>query len=92
MTYFKFWMAMEIKNDLDAGLIFADVDGLRAFIKYTLDGNVMDILSTQVPSKIGGRGVAAELTKFALDLARKNNWEVRPTCGYTKAYLKRYGR
>ncbi|AEP36788.1 hypothetical protein TASI_1029 [Taylorella asinigenitalis MCE3] len=52
----------------------------------------MDILSTQVPSEIGGRGVAAELTKFALNLARKNNWEVRPTCGYTKAYLKRYGR
>jgi predicted GNAT family acetyltransferase len=39
---------------------------------------------------VGGRGIAAELTKFALDTARANGWKVRPLCSYAEVYMRRH--
>jgi predicted GNAT family acetyltransferase len=50
----------------------------------------MSITHTRVPRPIGGRGVAAELMRSALDLAAANGWTVNPVCAYAVAYMKRH--
>jgi predicted GNAT family acetyltransferase len=64
-------------------------DGQLCVLDYHLQGNVMSITHTGVPSAVGGRGIAADLARTALDTARQNGWKVRPLCSYVDAYMRR---
>lgn len=46
------------------------VEGQECVIDYHLSGSTMTITHTIVPASLGGRGIAGELTKFALESAR----------------------
>lgn len=65
-------------------------DSLLSVLDYTLQGNVMTITHTGVPSTVGGRGIAADLSKHALETARDSGWLVRPVCSYAAAYIQRH--
>jgi predicted GNAT family acetyltransferase len=67
-----------------------EVDGHRAVLDYTLTDAVMTITHTGVPADIGGRGIAAELMRAALAVAREHHWSVDPLCSYAAAYLKKH--
>ncbi len=67
-----------------------EVEGHTGELDYELSGNVMSITHTRVPSAIGGRGVAAELMRAALQTAAEKRWTVNPVCSYAVAYLKRH--
>jgi predicted GNAT family acetyltransferase len=66
----------------------ATVDGVLCVLDYQLQGDTMVIVHTGVPSPVGG--IAAELTKFALDTARTQGWKVRPVCSYAEVYMRRH--
>jgi predicted GNAT family acetyltransferase len=68
----------------------AEVDGHRAELEYSIEGDAMTITHTRVPLPIGGRGVAAELTRAALAVARDANLKVVPRCSYAAAYLAKH--
>lgn len=65
-------------------------DGTLCVLVYTLEADVMTISYTGVPEVVGGRGIAAELTQFALGTARAKGWKVRPVCSYAAAYVRRH--
>lgn len=65
-------------------------DGIPSVLDYELRGNVMTITHTGVPEAVGGRGIAADLTRHALDTARSRGWKVRPVCSYAAVYIKRH--
>lgn len=83
-------MTPSIQHQADQHLFTTTVDGHQAYIDYHLDGSIMRVLHTIVPNAIGGRGIAGELTKFALETARQQGWTVVPLCSYTASYLKRH--
>lgn len=66
------------------------LEGHRCVLDYTLHNNVMTVTHTGVPSELGGRGLAAEITKFALNHARAQGWKVIPQCSYVAAYVKKH--
>jgi predicted GNAT family acetyltransferase len=66
------------------------VEGHCCELDYRLDGNDMVILHTGVPPEVGGRGIAADLTRATLDTARQRGWRVRPLCSYAAAYIRRH--
>ena len=68
------------------------VDGQRCVLDYTLQSGVMTITHTGVPEAVGGRGLAAELTKFALDHAQAQGWKVVPRCSYAAVYIQRHAQ
>jgi hypothetical protein len=76
-----------VSHDAGAHRFTVEVDGSHAQLDYTLAGNVMTITHTRVPPAIGGRGVAAELMRAALDVARAAGWSVNPACSYAAAYM-----
>lgn len=80
----------QIDHDVAAHRFTTTVDGERAVLDYTLAANVMTITHTGVPGPIEGRGIAAQLTRTALDTARANGWRVVPACSYAAAYLARH--
>lgn len=64
-------------------------DGQLCVLDYELRDGVMVVTHTGVPSSVGGRGIAADLAKAALDTARARGWKVRPLCSYVEAYMRR---
>ena len=79
-----------VQHDPTVQKFFARVEGHEGELKYRRDGGRMEILSTTVPAAIGGRGVAAQLVKTALEFARSNGRRVKPTCSYAAAYIRRH--
>jgi predicted GNAT family acetyltransferase len=64
-------------------------DGILCVLDYQFHNGVMIITHTGVPEAVGGRGIAADMTKAALDKARNEGWTVRPLCSYAAAYIQR---
>ena len=65
-------------------------DGLLAFAEYRLRDGRMIISHTEVPPAFQGRGIAAKITRAALDHARSRNLLVVPSCPYTAAFLRKH--
>lgn len=81
---------MEVRHDPAAREFTVEADGYTGVLNYDLRGGTMSITHTLVPEAIGGRGVAAELTRVALDTARAEGWKVVPLCSYAALYLRRH--
>jgi predicted GNAT family acetyltransferase len=79
-----------VQHDAANQCFFLIIDDHRCVLDYTLQGQVMTITHTGVPVALGGRGLAAQLTKFALDYARAQPWKVIPVCSYADVYIKRH--
>ncbi len=78
-----------ISHDENAQRFSTEVDGQHAELEYTLADGVMTITHTRVPRAIGGRGIAAELMRSALQAARERGWDVDPACSYAAAYMRK---
>lgn len=66
------------------------LEGQQALLEYTLDDGVMTIHHTGVPEPLGGRGIAGDLVRAALDFARAQGYRVRPACEYAEAWMRRH--
>lgn len=67
-------------------------DGVLCVLDYELRdaGATLAILHTGVPQAVGGRGLAGELTRAALDDARAQGLKVLPLCSYAAAWIRRH--
>jgi predicted GNAT family acetyltransferase len=67
----------------------ATVDGEHAgLIRYTLDGDVVTMVHTEVDPELEGEGVGSELVRGALEDVRSQGKRVRPTCPFVRAYIE----
>lgn len=67
-----------------------EVEDHRCELDFTLAGQIMDIRSVRVPKAVGGRGLAGQLTRHALDWASARALQVKPTCPYVASWLERH--
>jgi len=81
-------MSLDIIHDLDAREFLARVDGHRAVLQYELSDGLMSITHTRVPEGARNRGIAAALTRAALDAARAAGWKVKPLCTYAIEFMR----
>lgn len=81
---------ISVTHDIAHSRYTATVDGVLCVLDYRLQDGVMTITHTGVPSEVGGRGIAAELTRVALDSARAQGLKVRPSCSYAAVYMRRH--
>ena len=68
----------------------ATVDDQLCVADYQLRGNVMWMTHTGVPTAVGGRGIAAELVRVALEWAGQKDYRVEPSCSYVEVYMRRH--
>ena len=66
------------------------VDGHVAELDYRVEGGTMTLFHTGVPEAIGGRGIAGDLVRAALDHARAAGWKVEAQCGYSSAWIRKH--
>jgi predicted GNAT family acetyltransferase len=79
-----------INHDRIAHQFTSMVDNHLAVLDYTLTDHVMSITHTRVPQAIGGRGIAAELMRAAVNAARVGGWTVNPVCSYAVDYMRKH--
>jgi predicted GNAT family acetyltransferase len=69
------------------------VDGEPAgLIRYTIDGDRVTLVHTEVEPRFEGHGVGAQLVRDALDDLRARGKKVRPQCPFVRAYIERHPR
>jgi predicted GNAT family acetyltransferase len=83
-------MALDIRHLTSAHRFEATVDGFLCELDYQLQDRVMTITHTGVPSEVGGRGIAGELVRTAMDTARREGWKVVPACSYARVWMERH--
>lgn len=66
------------------------VGNALAFINYRWEHGKLALMHTEVPEEAEGKGIAGELTKFALAQAQLQQRRVLVFCPYISAYLKRH--
>lgn len=82
--------AVAITHNEQAHLFEATVDGLRSLLTYRLFPDRIVLQHTEVPAPLEGHGIAAKLTRSALDFARANHLRVVPLCPYVSSFLRRH--
>lgn len=82
--------ATDIRHDPAGRRFVVDSDGHAASVDYERDGDILVITHTTVPAPIGGRGIAGDLVRAALDLARAEGLKVLPRCSYADAWMRRH--
>ena len=64
--------------------------GELCVLDYRRTSDKLVIYHTEVPPSFQGRGLAARMTRAALDFARAENLRVEPRCLYTASFLRKH--
>ena len=82
---------MNVQHRESADRFVVRLDDKLAYLSYERpkDG-VLDYAHVFVPEEHRGAGIAAELTKTALEYAKEKGIKVIPSCPYVVTYLKRH--
>ena len=80
----------DIAHDPASQRFTTEVDGQAAYLEYERAGEVMVITHTIVPPAIGGRGIAGDLVRTALELARTEGLKVDPRCSYADGWMRKH--
>jgi uncharacterized protein len=81
---------LEIVHHPVPGRFLAEVDGLQAHLDYELEGGVMRITHTRVPSAVGGRGIGGQLVQAAAEHARYEGLKVDAACSFASEWIERH--
>jgi uncharacterized protein len=71
-----------------SGRFELEQDGQVAYLEYTIAGNVLALIHSEIPGPLRGSGVGSTLVQSALDWARNNNMKVDVVCPFVAAYLE----
>ena len=77
-------------QEVKTGRFELEQDGHVAYLEYTIAGNVLALIHTEVPAELRGKGVSSELIKSALDFARTNQMKVDVVCPSVADYLEKH--
>jgi hypothetical protein len=73
-----------------SGRIEIERDGKVAYLEYSLGGDVLDLIHTEVPKELRGMGLASALAERALKWARKETYKVDVICPFVREYIAKH--
>jgi uncharacterized protein len=80
----------QVEHNSSAQQFELQVGDRLCLLQYRIANGKMIIFRTEVPEPIQRRGLAARMTRTALDFARTQNLKVEPRCPYTAAYFRKH--
>lgn len=81
---------IDIQHNEDRQRFEAVVDNQLCVLEYVRDGNTVSMNHVRVPEAVGGRGIAGEITRYALDWARDEGLRVVANCPYVARWIERH--
>ena len=61
-----------------------------AFVEYRRAGDRIELLHTEVPEALSGKGVGSKLVRGTPDAVRAEGLKVVPRCEFVAAYVERH--
>lgn len=65
-------------------------DGKLAFLDYSISGNVLELIHTEVPVELRKHGMASSLAETALRWAQENHYKVDVICPSVQDYIGKH--
>ena len=65
-------------------------NGEVAWLEYSLSGNVLVLIHTEIPEKLRGMGLASSLAETALQWARDHHLKVDIICPSVQEYIAKH--
>ncbi|HXB93531.1 MAG TPA: GNAT family N-acetyltransferase [Puia sp.] len=82
--------ALSIVNNTERKQFQVEIDGEIATLEYRFSEGVLVLMHTEVPEKLGGRGIGSALAAYAFDYAQKQGLRVKIYCPFVLAWLKKH--
>ena len=73
-----------------SGRVEIERNGKTAYLEYTLAGNILGLIHTEVPSELRHLGLAAALAERALNWAREEGYKVDIVCPLVLDYIAKH--
>jgi predicted GNAT family acetyltransferase len=84
-------VTIEVRDNPAALQYEVTVDGKPAgFIRYTLDGDLITMVHTDVDPAFEHHGVGTELVRGALDDVRSRGKKVQPLCPFVRSFIEQH--
>jgi predicted GNAT family acetyltransferase len=77
-------------QNVASGRIEIERDGYVAFLEYTLGGDVLALIHTEVPKEVRHLGLASALAERALNWAREKGYKVDVICPFVREYIDKH--
>lgn len=79
-----------VPQQVTTGRLEIERDGEVAYLEYTLAGDVLGLIHTEVPENLRGLGLAASLAETAFQWAREKHLKVDIVCPSVHDYLSKH--
>ena len=66
------------------------LDGEIAYLEYRFHEGKLVLMHTEVPEKLGGRGIGTALAAYGFEYAKENDLPVKIYCPFVLTYFKRH--
>jgi predicted GNAT family acetyltransferase len=82
----------EVRDNAEASRfeIVADDGAVAGFVDYRRDGDVVDMVHTEIGDAYEGQGLGGKLARGALDLVRAGGGKVVPSCPFIKGWIDKH--
>jgi hypothetical protein len=81
---------MKVGRNDSTGRFETEVEGHTGFLTFHLDGERLNLIHTEVPDELEGKGVGSQIVRFALADARERGLKVVPSCKFVRSFLERH--
>ena len=78
------------QQQVTTGRFEIEQNGEVAYLEYSLGGNILVLMHTEVPEKLRGMGLASSLAETALRWARENKLKVDVVCPLAQSYIAKH--
>jgi predicted GNAT family acetyltransferase len=90
MTWNIFRKKERTPKKVISGRFEIERDGAVAYLEYTLSPGVLELIHTEVPEKLRGKGLAATLAETGLQYARDNKLKVDVICPLVQGFIAKH--
>jgi predicted GNAT family acetyltransferase len=82
--------APDIVDDAEHERFVAEVDGTMARLEYEVDDGRLVLIHTEVPDRLGGRGLGGRLVQAGVARAARDGLTLAPWCPYARRWLQEH--
>lgn len=79
-----------VSHDPATGRFEIQTEDGTAMLTYRRRGDEIEMMHTEVPESLEGRGYGGALAEAALGYARQEGKKVRPSCPFVADYIERH--
>lgn len=81
--------SFKVEHDKDNNEFFIKLGKDKAVLQYdVIDPKTLDLVHTEVPASLRGKGIAKHLAKAALEYVARTDLQVKITCPYVNKFAE----